>query len=305
MRDLAARPLLGIVLLVSGMWVSSALDASGKWLMTTGVSLVLVTWTRYAVHSALCLGVFVPVKGASVLRSRFPRMQILRATFTCSATLGFLTTLSYLPQAEATAINFLAPLMTLTVAPFLLKERTRLSRWIAASIGFIGVMIIIRPDGGLHPVGTLLGLMTAALMCGQHVCTRKIAGDDPLTSLIWTGMVGTVLLTPVLLWQGAAATAILSDLSVVQWVVLVSTGVTGSFSHLLQIGAYRNGPASTLAPFIYLQIVSAAGFGWLVWGQFPDALSWLGIAIICASGIGIGLMEWHSSRVRLREMRRI
>src|SRR3546814_7827237 len=78
--------------------------------------------------------------------------------------------------------------------------------------------------------------------------------------------------------------------------LLISTGVSGALGHLLQIGAYRNAAASTLAPFVYLQIVSAATVGWLVWGHFPDALTWLGIAIICASGIVIGLLEWRRNR---------
>jgi drug/metabolite transporter (DMT)-like permease len=65
---------------------------------------------------------------------------------------------------------------------------------------------------------------------------------------------------------------------------------------LLQIQAYRYAPASMLAPFVYLQILSAAALGWLIWGQFPDALSWLGIAVICASGITIGSIEWRARR---------
>ena len=80
------------------------------------------------------------------------------------------------------------------------------------------------------------------------------------------------------------------------WTLLISTGVTGGLGHLFQIAAYRRAPASTLAPFIYLQIISATTVGWLVWDHFPDPLTWLGIAIICASGIGIGLVEWRRGR---------
>ena len=272
--------------------------------MGAGIPLIALTWTRYAMHTIICVAIIVPVKGTRVLHSRVPRMQLIRGTFVACATLMFFTTLTYLPLAEATAINFLAPLMTLTVAPFLLKEKTRLARWIAASIAFCGVLLIIRPGGGLHPLGTLLGLSTACLMCGQHVCTRKIAGDDPFTSLIWSGAFATLLLTPVLVWQWDQVWTTLQSLTVLQWVILASTGLTGSIGHLLQIMGYRNAPASTLAPFIYTQIVSATAFGWLVWGHFPDGLSWLGILIICLSGVGIALYEWHYAR-RQRHLARV
>ena len=85
----------------------------------------------------------------------------------------------------------------------------------------------------------------------------------------------------------------LRELSLLDWSLLISTGITGGLGHLFQIAAYRRAPASTLAPFIYLQIISATTVGWLVWGHFPDPLTWLGIAVICASGMGIGLVEWR------------
>ena len=78
--------------------------------------------------------------------------------------------------------------------------------------------------------------------------------------------------------------------------VAMLVGITGGLGHLFQIAAYRRAPASTLAPFVYLQIISATAVGWLVWGHFPDALTWLGIAIICASGICIGVVEWRRGR---------
>ncbi|HEY9571714.1 MAG TPA: DMT family transporter, partial [Pusillimonas sp.] len=77
----------------------------------------------------------------------------------------------------------------------------------------------------------------------------------------------------------------------------LSTGFWGALGHLLQIQAYRYAPASVLAPFIYLQIISAATLGWLIWGQFPDAFSWLGIAVICASGVTIGMVEWRNRKL--------
>ncbi len=294
----SSGPMMGVLLLVLSMWTLSCLDASGKWVMNAGVPLLVLSWFRYAVHLALVLALVLPARGLGVFRSKKPREQILRGGSMFLATLMFFTTLSYIPQAEATAINFLAPLLVLSAAPWVLKEPARLSRFVAAGIAFIGVIIVIRPGGGLDPVGTVFGLLTACCFAVQFIATRRVAGDDPFTSLIWSGAVGTLCLTLSLPFILPPALPVLKALAPLDWVVLISTGITGGLGHLFQIAAYRRAPASTLAPFVYLQIISATSVGWLVWGHFPDPLTWLGIAIICASGIGIGLIEWRRSRTQ-------
>lgn len=289
------RPMLGIALLVLAMWTLSALDATGKWVMAAGVPLLVLSWVRYLVHLVLALALLVPLKGPQVVRSKRPRAQLLRGASMLAATLMFFTTLAYLPQAEATSINFLAPLMVLALAPWVLKEPPRISRWVAAAVAFGGVLIVIRPASGLHPVGVVCGLLTACCMAAQYLATRRVAEDDPFTSLIWSGAVGTGCLTLALPFFLPAAWPLLQGLEVKEWALLLSTGVTGALGHLLQIGAYRHAGASTLAPFGYLQILSATAVGWWVWGHFPDGLTWLGIVIICASGAGIGWWEWRRS----------
>jgi len=296
-RPPATRPLVGIVLLILSAWTLSCLDASGKWVMAAGVPLLILCWVRYLVHLLLVLALVLPGRGVGILRSRHPREQLVRGGSMLVATLAFFTTLSYMPQAEATAINFLAPLIVLALAPWVLKEPPRASRWVAAGVAFIGVLIIIRPGGGLHPLGVLFGLLTACCFAAQFIATRRVAGDDPYTSLIWSGAVGAVCLTLALPFTLPPALPALRELDAGNWLLLLSTGLSGALGHLMQIGAYRNAAASTLAPFVYLQIVSATAIGWLAWGHFPDALTWLGIAIICGSGIVIGLIEWRRSRV--------
>ncbi|WP_419343469.1 DMT family transporter [Achromobacter sp. PD1] len=300
----SSGPMMGVLLLVLSMWTLSCLDASGKWVMNAGVPLLVLSWFRYAVHLALVLALVLPARGLGVFRSKKPREQILRGGSMFLATLMFFTTLSYIPQAEATAINFLAPLLVLSAAPWVLKEPARLSRFVAAGIAFIGVIIVIRPGGGLDPVGTVFGLLTACCFAVQFIATRRVAGDDPFTSLIWSGAVGTICLTLALPFILPPALPVLEALAPLDWVVLISTGITGGLGHLFQIAAYRRAPASTLAPFVYLQIISATSVGWLVWGHFPDPLTWLGIAIICASGIGIGLIEWRRSRAQAAPLAR-
>src|SRR5690606_34330664 len=100
------RPFVGIGVLVLSSWALSGLDASGKWVMGAGVSLVVLCWVRYVVHLLLVLGLVLPARGAKVLRTKRPGAQITRGGVMLLATLSFFTTLRYLPQAEATAINF-------------------------------------------------------------------------------------------------------------------------------------------------------------------------------------------------------
>ncbi|HRL21237.1 MAG TPA: DMT family transporter [Alcaligenes sp.] len=289
----SAFPLAGVLILVLSSWALSGLDASGKWIMGFGVPLLVMCWFRYVVHLGLVLALVLPVKGRRVLRSARPKAQILRGTVMMLATFSFFSALRYLPQAEATAINFLAPLLVLSVAPWLLKEPPRISRWIAAGVGFLGVLIIIRPTGGLHPMGILFGLITACMFATQFIATRRVAVDDAMTTLIWSGAVGSICLTIALPFILPPALPALKALSPFQWLILASTGFWGCLGHLLQIQAYQRASASLLAPFVYLQIVAAAALGWMIWGQFPDVFTWIGIGVVCASGIVIGALEWR------------
>lgn len=290
-------PLSGIIYLLIAMSVLSTLDATGKWLMTAGVPLLVLCWIRYSVHLVLIMAIVIPSKGWRILKTRKPVEQLMRGVFMLSSTMVFFTTLHYLPQAEATAINFIAPLILLAVAPWILKEQAMLSRWIAAIVGFIGIVIVIRPSGGLDPTGVAFGLSNAVIFSMQFIANRRLAGDNPLTTVIWSGFFGTVVLSVYTLFTLEDVLAVLTSLDLKRWLLLLSTGVTGGVGHLLQIQAYRHAPASLLSPFVYLQIISATTLGWLVWNQFPDAITWVGIGVICASGIGITLYELRARPV--------
>jgi len=266
------------------------------------MALLVVVWVRYLVHFILVVALVVTRQDWQLFASGCLRYQIMRGVTILFTTMSFFTTLSYLPQAQATTMLFLAPLIILSLAPWVLGEAKRWSRWLAAAIGFIGVMIVVRPSAGLDAVGVMFGLLTAALMALQHLLTRKVAIDHPLTTIIWSGAIGAFALTAVVpawliidrdLWQATSPL-----LFSVNGLILLSMGLTGLVGHLLQVQAYRLAAASLLAPFMYVQIVSASLMGWLIWGDFPDLVSWLGIALICASGAGIAYWEWRTKPVQ-------
>lgn len=291
--------LAGVAILLLSLSVLSVLDAAGKWVLILGVPLLVVTWFRYVVHFLLILLLALSRRELRLFRSVSLKYQVMRGTTLLFTTMSFFTTLSYMPQAQATTMVFLAPLIILAMAPWILGEQKRVSRWAAAGLGFVGVLIVIRPSSGLDPVGVMFGFLTAGLMAIQHLLTRKVAVDHPLTTMLWSGLIGAAsisLVAPVILpivatdWRQT-----LAGLGLWDWTVLLSMGLTGGVGHLLQAQSYRLAPASLLAPFMYLQIISASALGWLIWGDFPDRVSWIGIGLICASGAGIAWYEWYSS----------
>lgn len=283
--------LLGLVLFYSSMWSLSTMDASGKWLLGLGTPLITVAWMRYLAHFGILCVVVLPKHGIQILRTQAPLFQFLRAFSMLISTLTVFTALHYLPQAQTTAIAFLAPLIMLALAPWVLGEQQRLARWIAAVIGFAGVLIVIRPGAGLDPIGVIFALATAFFFAVQHLFNRRVAVDSAYTTLIWSGLSGAVVMTVALILTWKASVPVLWTLSPFQWLVLVSMGFTGALGHFLQIKAYQHAPASFLAPFMYLQITAASALGWWIWGDFPDLMTWIGIAVIISSGVGIAFYE--------------
>ncbi|KQP15045.1 DMT family transporter [Pseudorhodoferax sp. Leaf267] len=276
----------GIVLHVAGLWMLSGLDATGKYLALAGVPILMVAWVRYAVHTLLSSAVLLPRRGRGLLRTTSLGGQLLRGVLMIASTLLFFSVLKRVPLAEATAMNFMAPIMLMALAPWLLREPHRLHRWCGVVLGFGGMLLVVRPGAGLDTVGVLLGLLTALTFACFQIATRRLAQDDPLTTNYYGGLIGTVALSCALPWFWQTP-----NLTPWQWALLLSTGVTGAIGHGLQSAAYARTPATLLAPYSYLQILSAAALGWAVFGQLPDAITVLGIVCICGAGLAVALYE--------------
>lgn len=289
----------GILLHIAGLWLLSTLDASGKWLVLAGVPVLMVAWVRYAVHTLLMTAVVLPPRGKAIFKTQSLPRQLIRGLLMITTTVLFFSVLGRLPLAEATAINFMAPLFLMAMAPWLLHEAHRLHRWLGVLAGFAGMLVVVRPGAQLDPLGVVLGLATALAFAFFQIATRRVAHDDPLTTNYYGGLFGTIALTLALpwFWQTPA-------LSIWQWLLLGSTGITGFLGHWLQIAAFRKSPATLLAPFSYLQIVAATTLGWLVFGQLPDRTTAIGISLICLAGLGVALAEARLAFVRSRTLRR-
>jgi len=281
------------LILFAGICFAS-LDATGKYLVQDH-SLFLVVWARYAGQMLVATPIAWHRGGRGFWRTHHLRIQLLRSLCLVVATASFFGGLRFLPLAEASAITFLAPMFAIVLSMPVLGERPTRARWLAAIAGFIGILFLVRPGSAVfHPATGLLVLAAIANALYQ-LLTRKLPNDAPYTTLFYTALVGTVVLSlglPVAELPGAVT---LHDAF-----FLVLLGFLAGLGHWMLITAFLMAPASLLAPFTYLHMIWATMYGYLIFGQLPDGVSALGMAVIVASGVALVLHERRRMAVPVR-----
>jgi drug/metabolite transporter (DMT)-like permease len=271
----------------------SSLDATAKYLVQEH-TLFLVVWARYAGQMLVSTPIAWQRVGSGFWRTRNLPIQLARSLCLVIATACFFGALRYLPLAEGSAISFLAPMFALLLAQPVLGERPTRARWISALVGFAGILILVRPGTAVFHPATGLLVMAAISNALYQLLTRKLSGDTPYTTLFYSALVGTVGLSFALPFADLPATITLRDVF-----FLVLLGFLAGVGHWLLITAFLRGPASLIAPFTYVNMIWATVYGYLVFGQLPDGLSAVGMAIIVASGVGLVLHEHRISRGRV------
>lgn len=290
-NDSKAR-LRAIGLALAGIALFGLLDMQAK-LLGGYYPVLEVVWARYAGHCLLMLVILGPKHGMGLVRTRRLGMQLIRGVLLLLSTGFFFAALSYLPLAEAAAIGFVAPLLVALLSIPILGEQVGWRRLTAIAVGFGGVILILRPGGSLFTPAALLPLGTAVTYGLYQIFTRQIgASENPVASLFYTSLVGAVATTLVVpfVWETP------------DWrhaPFFLSLGICGGVGHFLMIRALQLAPVSLIAPFSYSAIVWSLTFGWLVFGQFPDQISLIGIAIVIGSGLYVAYRE----SVRYRALR--
>ncbi|WP_191832812.1 MULTISPECIES: DMT family transporter [Pseudomonas] len=280
----ASQPLRGILLVVLATFLFASHDALSKYL--AGFYPILwVVWARYLVHTLLMMAIFLPQSGLRVLRTRRPGLQALRALCLLGTSLLFTTALQYIPLAEATAVNFLAPLLVTALSLPLLGEKVTRGQWVAVLVSFVGVTVIVHPGGALFTPAVLLPFGSALCFCFYQLLTRKLSGiDSPTTSNFFTGVLNTLVMSAIvpMFWQTP---------SLIHGLMAVALGTCGMTAHLFLTQAFRHAPPAMLAPFSYCQIVFAGILGLVLFGHSPDMAGLVGIALICLSGLGAAWLQ--------------
>jgi len=274
------QPAKGIGLICLAVLLFSSHDTLSKYL-SGFYPIVMVVWARYVVHTLLMLVIFIPQSGIAVIRTKRPGLQLARALCLIGTSLFFTTGLRYIPLAEATAVNFLAPLLVTALSVPLLKEHVSRGQWAAVLTGFIGVMIVVRPGGSLFTPAILLPLASALCFGFYQLLTRKLSGiDSPTTSNFLTGIFNSLIMTALVPFFWSTPT-------LAHGVLMLGLGTCGMLGHLLLTQAFRHAPPALLAPFSYGQILFAGMFGYLIFDHTPDIYGVVGISVICLSGLAV------------------
>lgn len=272
----------GVLFMLAALAVLPVMDAIAK-ALTQRYPVLQVAWARFF-FAFLVLLPFTP-RASLALLLRPPRLglQLARSLCMVLAVLLFFTTLRYLPLADTLAICFLYPLVMIALAALFLGEPVGRRRWIAAFVGFLGALVVIRPGFALFHPAALLGLLTSVVFAGFAALTRKLAASaPPAVLLVWGTLIGTIVLSLLapLAWVVPRA---------VDLALMLLMGLSGAVGHLLLLKAFEAAPAVVLAPVAYVEIVGAIMLGWLVFCDLPDAATWTGTAIICAAGVYVAL----------------
>jgi len=285
----------GILLIVLAALAFALLDTATKHATQLAPVLKLL-WFRYAFQAVVTFLLRFPVQRRSLFATPNPRFQALRGVLLLATSFCSFFGLQYLPVGEFTAIVMLSPMVATALAALVLKNHVAHLRWVLMGVGLTGVLLVVRPGGQVFGWALLFPVVLVGTYAWFQVLTSRLSGDEnPYTTHFYTGLVGTLVMCPVVLlsWRTQA----LLD----HWPWFVLLGFLGTFGHLMLIRAYNRASAVVLAPFLYSQIAFATLAGWLVFRHAPDALAWLGIAVIAASGIGNATLSAHEARLKRRQ----
>ena len=237
-------------------------------------------WSRYLGATLFALFVANPLRHPQVLRPLRLRLQLLRSLFLLTSTLLSFLAVRSLPLADMTAINFALPLAVALAAGPVLGEWVGPRRLAAILFGFAGVLVVVHPWNGTLKPAIALCIGNVVVSAGYNMLTRVVAQRDrSLTTLIYSTLGGSILLTPLM-----AFVWVTPD-SLRLWLILGFIGIVGACSHWLLILAHARAPASILAPFAYTQLIWSSLSGFIVFGDVPGPSTLAGAALVVLSGI--------------------
>lgn len=281
----AASAGLGLAAAIVGFLMLPIGDALGKYLAEGDLPVLQIVWGRWVSQTLLLTPVVLYLHRRRAFRVDALGLQVVRALMLVFATLCFFSAVRIMPLADATAVLFVAPLIVVALSALLLGERVGPRRWAAVVIGFIGVLMIMRPGPETLRLGALFALGAALCFSFYMVLTRKAAGRaPPILALWWMGLVGVTVMT-------AAAAPVWRAPTMHEWQMMGLIGLVMAPGHLLVIWAADRVEASAMAVTPYLEMVTSTILGLLIFGDFPDVLTWSGCALVVGCGLFVAWRE--------------
>jgi len=281
-------PVRGILFILAAAIFFSASDGMAKFLIQS-MPVMEVAWVRYVVFAVLtCLPMLR--HGPATLATHHPWLQLLRGGAVVGSALLFIFGVRPLPLADATAISFAAPLIITALSVPFLGETVGLRRWIAVSVGLVGVLLVVQPGSDAFQPAAILPFLSAVFWAGGAIITRQLAAtDSTAATLAWTAFTGLV----------ASSVLIPFDFqvpSLAQAALGLFLGLVSSAGQSFVALAYRQAAASVVAPFSYAQLITSALLGYLLFNARPGAATLLGAAVIAASGLYVARQEHRGRR---------
>jgi drug/metabolite transporter (DMT)-like permease len=277
--------LKGVALMIIAMLILPFLDFCAKVLTQQGINPFQVVWGRVFFGALITLPFLLRSESPYALIPNLPAMHTARALLLVCSTASFFGALEYLPVADTLAIFFVQPLVTTIVSPYVLGEKVGWRRYLATLIGFCGTLIIIRPGFREFNLGIVLALAAGAMLAFYMMLTRKIQGRaSAIVTNYHTNLIGAIILSAflALFWIWPTPT---------QWLLMLAVSVIATAGHYLVIKALDYAEASLLAPLGYTEMVTAVFGGWYFFGDFPDAWTFVGIAVLISCAVYISLRE--------------
>ncbi len=280
-RAIENRPQLGIVMMLIAWLFFAFVDTGAKWLIIAGFPAFQLAFMRYAGHFAISIAL-IARGGIEVDRFRTTHLWqvVVRAGLLISATILNFYALNFLPLSVTSTIMFSSPIIVCLLSWPLLGERVGPWRWFAIVLGFVGVLIVIRPFGETFHLSMLLVIYNAFSLALYSIMTRKLSGLVATDTLqFYMGALGTFALLPFALWSWVSPT------TPVQWFVLFGLGGFAWAGHQLMTNAHGYGSASTLMPYTYSFIIYISVLSYFVFNHVPDSWTMIGATVIVVSGL--------------------
>ena len=268
----------GIGLILGATFLISCSDTVSK-LMTAQVPIMQIALVQSVI---MMLSVPLLVRSldfGSIVKTARPGLQLVRSVCQLTSAMLFFSGLKLLPLADIVALIFVGPFIITLLAALVLKERVGLARWCACVVGFAGALVVIRPGFGNIGWAALFPLGATSVYAVYAICTRKLAPQERTGTMMFYSALVSVLvlsLSSPFYWVSPVPTG---------WIALLSIGVLSCGSAALVIAAHARAPASLLAPFAYVEIITATVFGYLVFTDVPDVFTILGAGIVIGSGL--------------------
>lgn len=292
----AQNRLAGIGLRVGATTCFAFMAATIKLGYEAGVSTPELAFFRFAIGLVPLLGWIAWSRNHGAWRTQRPIAHAARAAIGLTTMVLAFSALAYLPLAEATTIGFAAPLFAVALSALILKEKVGRHRWSAVAIGFLGVLVVMRPGGTqVEPIGLALAI-AAAFGVGLVTITIRQIGrtEGTQTTVLWFSLLSILLLSALMPFYASAHPPR-------TWLILTALGLFGGFGQLFLTSSLRFAPVSVVVPFDYTQLLWAVLLGWWLFADQPPATTWAGAAVIIASGLYTLYREHKLGRERAKQ----